>query len=235
MTMEMKWSARPVTITVGGAILSGELAVPPKPIGLVIVPHGSGSSRLTPRNRRIAQLLNDARLGTLTVDLLTPEEEVLGDLTGAYRTDAALLTDRITEITDWTTRQPKLRDLAIAYVAAGSAAPAAFMATAQRPNLVRALVVRGGRLDPAYTALGWDHAPTLLIAAEHDAALQAHYRMCLDWITSPDLLLVVVPRASAAFSEPHTLDDMMDYTVRFLVGHLGVRRDVGHGATGGVC
>jgi pimeloyl-ACP methyl ester carboxylesterase len=221
VTMLTTPSLRSVSIIAGGAILTAEIMIPPKAAGLVIVPHGTGASRLTPKNRQIAKLLTDARFATLTCDLLTAEEDILADLTGAYRTDVGLLTDRLTEITDWVTRQAELHGLPIAYLAAGSAAAPAVMAAAQRPTVVRALAIRGARLDAALASFGWVHVPTLLFAGEHDRALQAHYAWCLGRIAARDRELVVVPRASASFDEPHTLDDMVEYTTHFFANHLG--------------
>jgi putative phosphoribosyl transferase len=220
-------STQAVRITMGGAILDADLDLPPKPLGVVILPHGSGTSRLTPRNRHIARRLNELRFASLTCDLLTTEESVAGDLTGAYRTDAGLLGERLTEFVDWIIRHPQLRSLPIVMFASGSAAPAAVMAAAQRPNLVSALAIRGARLDAAYTSLGWLRAPTLLIAAQKDVGLVSHYEAVLEWIAARDRELVVIPRASSTFQEPHTIDDAVEYAAHFFANHLGVAPQIG--------
>jgi dienelactone hydrolase len=157
-----------VRIAVGPRSLAGDLAVPAKPIGLVIFAHGSGSSRLSPRNRYVADVLDQHRLATLLIDLLTPEEEIVDDRTARLRFDIALLAERLIAIAVWTADVPELRTLAIGLFGASTGGGAALVAAAERPATFAAIVSRGGRPDLAGDALSRVRAPTLLIVGGYD-------------------------------------------------------------------
>src|SRR5205085_10846214 len=131
--------------------------------GVVLFAHGSGSSRHSPRNRRVASVLNQARLATLLMDLLTPDEEAIDVRTAHLRFDIGLLAERLVHATDWVTRQPDTRDLRAGYFGASTGAAAALVAAAERPEVVDAVVSRGGRPDLAGPALAGVRAATLLI------------------------------------------------------------------------
>lgn len=157
-----------VSIPATEVALPGDLFIPEEARGVVLFAHGSGSSRHSPRNRYVAEFLNEQMLGTLLVDLLTPEEE-RGDGTSAdQRFNIELLTERLSTITDWLAGSPQVRGHQIGLFGASTGAAAALMTAAQRPEVVKAVVSRGGRPDLAPSAAPLVRAPTLLIVGGRD-------------------------------------------------------------------
>jgi dienelactone hydrolase len=156
---------RPVRIAAGRTTLEGDLNIPEGARGIVLFAHGSGSSRHSPRNRYVAQLLNQVQLATLLVDLLTAEEEAIDLRTAQLRFDIGLLAARLAGITDWLVQYPDTRLLRIGYFGARTGAAAALVAAAERPAAIGAVVSRGGRPDLAGRYLPRVRAPTLLIVA----------------------------------------------------------------------
>jgi pimeloyl-ACP methyl ester carboxylesterase len=138
---------RAVRIAVDDVALEGDLWIPDHASALVIFAHGSGSSRFSPRNRFVAQLLNRRRLATLLVDLLTLEEENFA-AASELRFDIGLLAHRLTAATDWSSREPCTQQLPLGYFGSSTGAAAALVAAARRAQLVGAVVSRGGRPDP---------------------------------------------------------------------------------------
>src|SRR5438445_9856371 len=161
MERAMHWEGEEDTVRVaaGPVILDGDLSLPEGARGIVLFAHGSGSSRLSPRNRHVARLLNQAKLATLLVDLLTAEEEAVDLRTAQLRFDIGLLAERLVGITDWLTQMPEARQLRLGYFGASTGAGAALVAAAQRPEAVGAVVSRGGRPDLAGPALSRVRAP----------------------------------------------------------------------------
>jgi pimeloyl-ACP methyl ester carboxylesterase len=203
-----------------GAEINMELTVPAEARGLVILAYPCGSSRANPRHQHVAGVFNDARFATLFCDLLTAEEELLSDMTGEFRHDVQLLSRRLTAITDWCVCQPEIRDLPVAYLGVGAGAAAAFMSAAQRPNVVHAIVVRGGRLDLAWSSLGRVRAPVLLVAGEQDDALRQAYEVSLPHIAATEKQVLIVPRAGALFCEPTALDQFAEHAASWFTEHL---------------
>ena len=148
-----------VEIVAGRVHLAGHLTIPPQAIGMVVFAHGSGSSRHSPRNRYVAQVLNNAGLGTLLFDLLTAEEEV--DRANVF--DIALLGQRLSDVTTWVRQQAGVVDLPIGYFGASTGAAAALWAAAEDDSGIGAVVSRGGRPDLAAARLPVVLAPTLLV------------------------------------------------------------------------
>src|SRR5512142_3475713 len=142
-------AARPIRIAIGAKTLVGDLAIPDRAIGFVVFAHGSGSSRLSPRNRYVADVLDQHGLATLLIDLLTEEEEDVDDRTGALRIDIDLLADRLLAIAAWRDKMPDLRALPMGLFGASTGGGAAIVAAAKRPHAFRAIVSRGGRPDLA--------------------------------------------------------------------------------------
>ena len=178
----------------------GTLALPPHPLGLVLFAHGSGSSRLSPRNRYVADRLFDANLGWLLFDLLTDRESRSRD----NIFDIPLLAERLQLATEWAAEYPATRDLVPGYFGASTGAAAALMA-ASGTTRVRTVVSRGGRPDLASEWLPRVTVPTLLIVggADHDVLeLNARALQRLGGIRE----LIVVPRATHLFQEPGTLE-----------------------------
>mgnify|MGYP002085014901 FL=1 len=130
-------------------VLAGDLRVPPRAQGVVLFAHGSGSSRLSPRNRAVASVLQAAGLATLLIDLLTVAEERLDAATGRLRFDIALLARRLAAVLDWMGAQDQIAGLGTGLFGASTGAGAALVAAAERPSVVRAVVSRGGRPDLA--------------------------------------------------------------------------------------
>lgn len=220
-TMVRSQSRRAITLFVGGAELHADLTVPTDAVGLVILAYPTGSSRTNPKQQHIAHVLNDGGLATLFCDLLTQEEELLSEITGEFRDDVGMMAIRLVAVTDWCGSQVELRTLPIGYLGVGGGAAVAFASAAQRPEVIRALVVRGGRLDRAWTALSNVRAPVLLVAGEHDEGLRDAYAVCLPHIASSCKRVALIPRSGAVFSEPVVLDEYAEGASRWFAEHLG--------------
>lgn len=194
---------RLVHVRVDSLTLEGALAVPPAAGGIVLFAHGSGSSRKSPRNNFVARELRAGGLGTLLMDLLTPEEDALR----ATRFDIDLLTRRLTAATRWLADQPETKALPLGYFGASTGAAAALKAAAALGPDVRAVVSRGGRPDLAAPDLPRVQAPTLLIVGGLDDVVLDLNRRAYETLTARKEL-VVVPRATHLFEEPGALDDV---------------------------
>jgi putative phosphoribosyl transferase len=198
---------RPVRVTAGPMMLDGDLSLPKESRGVVLFAHGSGSSRHSSRNRHVARLLNEAKLATLLIDLLTLDEEAIDARTGHLRFDIDLLAERLVAVTDWLTQYPDTRSLPIGYFGASTGAAAALVAAAERPDVVGAVVSRGGRPDLAGPALVRVRAPTLLIVGGNDIQVIQLNRVALAQLRC-EKQLVVVPGATHLFEEPGALDEV---------------------------
>ncbi|HYZ34613.1 MAG TPA: dienelactone hydrolase family protein [Crenalkalicoccus sp.] len=187
--------------------LEGDLNLPEGARGLVLFAHGSGSSRHSPRNRHVARLLNEARLATLLIDLLTMREEAVDARTAALRFDIGLLAERLVHATDWVDGNPGTRELRIGYFGASTGAGAALVAAAERPEVVGAVVSRGGRPDLAGPALARVRAPTLLIVGGNDRQVIELNRAALERLRC-EKRLVIIPGATHLFEEPGALDEV---------------------------
>ena len=194
-----------VRIAIDGIRLDGDLTIPEGATGLVLFAHGSGSSRLSPRNRYVAGELRRAGLGTLLFDLLTPTEEQEEALNAALRFDIPLLATRLGAVTDIVGRRPDTRNLRIGYFGASTGAAAALMAAAERPGVVGAVVSRGGRPDLAGPSLRRVTAPTLLIVGGDDEHVLDLNRDAYRALSGPKRL-EIVPGATHLFEEPGTLE-----------------------------
>ena len=206
------------TIRVEAGALGGRLAVPAGARGVVLFAHGSGSSRHSPRNRRVADALNDAGLGTLLVDLLTAEEDAVDVATREHRFDIPLLAGRVLTASDWLERDERTAGLPLGYFGASTGAAAALVAAAERPQ-VRAVVSRGGRPDLAGEALERVRAPTLLVVGERDPAVLELNREAAGRMRA-ETSLEIVPGASHLFEEPGTLDRAITLARDWFVRHL---------------
>lgn len=206
--------------------LEGDLGIPEDAEGIVLFAHGSGSGRYSPRNRRVAQLLREAGLATLLIDLLTPDEEEVDLRTRHLRFDIRLLADRIAGATDWLSQNPDTQDLRIGYFGASTGAGAALVAAAENPGAVGAIVSRGGRPDLAGEALPGVAAPTLLIVGERDVPVIEMNREAMEHIRA-EKRLEIVPEATHLFEEPGALEEVArlaaGWFVRYLSPNSGVR------------
>jgi putative phosphoribosyl transferase len=210
--------ARPTTdVTIGSLQLKGSLVDPVQGSGLVLFAHGSGSSRLSPRNRFVAEKLQEAGLGTLLFDLLRDEEAE--DRRNVF--DIALLAERLAFATDWVRTGPHLRDVPIGYFGASTGAAAALVAETTTPHSIAAIVSRGGRPDLAGGALGRVRAPTLLIVGgEDDDVLDLNRQAYAD--LTCEKTLEIVPGATHLFEEPGTLEKVVTLARNWFAPRLHV-------------
>ncbi len=211
--------SRPVRIEVTGASLNGDVTVPEGAQGLVVFVHGSGSSRFSPRNQAVADCLLRAQLGTLLLDLLTEPEDRTDAVTSEFRFDIPLLAGRTTGVVDWIGVSPALRSLPLGLFGASTGAAAALMAAADRGQLVRAVVSRGGRPDLAGPALDRVVAPTLLIVGGRDDAVLDVNREAYDRLRSVRAL-EIVEGATHLFEEPGALDKVGHLAAAWFLEHL---------------
>jgi putative phosphoribosyl transferase len=211
--------AAEVRIGVEDAVLSGMLAIPLAARGMVAFAHGSGSSRHSPRNRRVAQTLNEAGLATLLADLLTAEEHALDEANREWRFDIGLLTRRLTGIVDWLSLEPSTRHLPIGLFGASTGAAAALCTAAARPQRVHCVVSRGGRPDLAGQALTAVRAPTLLIVGGLDGIVIGMNRDVAARL-SCEHRLEIVPGATHLFEEPGTLERVAALACDWFVRHF---------------
>jgi dienelactone hydrolase len=209
-----------VSVPVRGTELRGDLHVPDPVAGLVVFAHGSGSSRKSPRNRFVAQKLWEAGLGTLLLDLLTPEEEAVDWETGHFRFDIDFLAGRLLAATEWSAGQESVGRLPLGYFGASTGGAAALLAAAELPALVRAVVSRGGRPDLAGPALHRVQAPTLLIVGGADVDVLEMNRAALARLRCVKELRIV-PRASHLFPEPGALEEVARHAASWFQRHLG--------------
>jgi dienelactone hydrolase len=206
-------------IPIDGRQLSGDLVIPSDARGLVLFAHGSGSSRLSPRNRRVASALQRQGLGTLLLDLLAREEEEFDSHTALLRFDIKMLAERLVVAIDWLRGRRETAALPIGVFGASTGAAAALVAAAARPFDVAAIVSRGGRPDLAREALSQVAAPTLLIVGELDTAVIELNRQAMAQMTT-DVTLEVVPGAGHLFEEPGALDRVAKLAADWFAAYL---------------
>ncbi len=210
---------RDVVIPAEGVGLEGGLALPASALGVVLFAHGTGSSRLSPRNAAVAaRLRGSGHFGTLLFDLLTEAE----DRTYDNRFDIELLTARLLSASRWTMEQAETRDLPIGFFGASTGAAAALRAAVDLPDRVHAVVSRGGRPDLAGDALDLVRAPTLLIVGGNDRTVLELNRDALALLGSRHKELVVVPGATHLFEEAGALDEVARLTLAWFERWLGV-------------
>lgn len=219
-----------LAIALGPRTLRGSLCRPPAAQALVLFAHGSGSGRLSPRNRAVAKQLSDGGLATLLFDLLTSDEEAVDLVTARLRFNIGLLAERLVQTTRWALRQPDLKSLRIGYFGASTGAAAALVAAAELPE-VRAIVSRGGRPDLAGAALARVRAPTLLIVGGLDVEVLELNRAALAAL-DVEARLEVVPRATHLFEEPGALEHVAALALKWFQRHLAPTGAHGVGSNG---
>lgn len=195
--------------------LAGLLGIPDHAGGIVIFAHGSGSGRLSPRNNQVAAGLRQAGFATLLLDLLRPEEET--DRANVF--DIGLLASRLVSATRWARRQPRLAHLAVGYFGASTGAAAALVAAAQLPNVIAAVVSRGGRPDLAGDALEEVGCPTLLIVGGADAGVIELNERARDRLACLKQM-VLVPGAGHLFEEPGAMDAVLEQAIAWFSRYL---------------
>ena len=203
-----------VSVPTTAVALEGDLSIPGEAAGVVLFAHGSGSSRHSPRNRYVAEFLNEQSLGTMLVDLLTIEEE-----RGELRFDVDVLTCRLVTIMDWLASLPEVRGHRIGLFGASTGAAAAIMAAVQRPDVVKAVVSRGGRPDLVGSAVTLVRAPTLLIVGGRDTAVLQMNREAVARMKCP-AELAVVSGATHLFEERGALAQVARLAADWFGTHL---------------
>jgi putative phosphoribosyl transferase len=207
-----------VQIRAGDVLLQGNLEIPRAATGIVLFAHGSGSGRHSPRNRYVAHILRQGGLGTLLIDLLTPEEEVVDMQTAHLRFDIPLLAERLMGATDWLTQHSVTKNLRVGYCGASTGSGAALMATVEWPGIVKAVVSRGGRPDLAGPALARVQIPVLLIVGGEDFAVIELNQEAMTRMRKAKL--EIIPGATHLFEEPGALREVAQLARQWFVRYL---------------
>lgn len=210
---------RYVNVEAGTATLEGNLSLPQTMRGVVIFAHGSGSSRHSPRNQYVADVVNQAGLATLLFDLLTADEEAEDMQTGQWRFNIPFLADRLVAATEWLLRDPELADQPIGYFGASTGAAAALEAVARTPGAIAAVVSRGGRPDMVMEALPAVDAPTLLIVGGKDRPVISMNERALAQLPG-EKKLEIIPSATHLFPEPGALEEVARLAMKWFEQHL---------------
>lgn len=214
---------RLLNLTLSDVQLAADLLLPEAATGLVVFVHGSGSSRLSPRNRQVALYFNGRGLATLLFDLLTEVEQRLDELSHKLRFDIPLLSRRMLGVIDWLGADSELRHLRLGLFGASTGAAAALIAAAQRTQRVQAVVSRGGRSDLAGAALSEVLAPTLLLVGGEDSLVLQLNRQSSEQLRCTQRL-AVIPGASHLFAEPGTLEEVAREAGDWFERYLGTSR-----------
>jgi dienelactone hydrolase len=209
----------PISIPCGDIHLDGILHIPRDVKGVVLFAHGSGSSRLSPRNQSIARVLQHATMATLLFDLLTAEEDEIDSKNSQFRFDISFLANRLVSATTWIIKNPVLKKLPIGYFGASTGGGAALVAAAKEAALVKAVVSRGGRPDLAGESLAYVRAPTLLIVGGLDETVielnkQAYVQL------QCEKKIEIVPGATHLFEEPGKLAEVSQLAGQWFVKYL---------------
>lgn len=197
-----------VDIPLASVTLKGDLVVPENAIGIVVFSHGSGSSRLSSRNRMVAELIQQQKIGTLLFDLLTEEEDQIYE----NRFNIDLLVSRLIETTQWLMENKSTKTLPIAYFGASTGAASALRAAAYFGKTIKAVVSRGGRPDLAMNGLPLVTAPTLLIVGGEDVPVIRMNKMAYDELGSVKEMKII-PGATHLFEEPGKLLEVAELAI----------------------
>ena len=203
----------------GEATLEGNIHLPTHASGIVLFAHGSGSSRYSPRNQYVAQVIRAAGIGTLLFDLLTPEEEVVDLRTHHLRFDIQLLAERLEDATVWVAHADETRHVRIGYFGASTGGGAALVAAARLGATIGAVISRGGWSALAGAALAHVLAPTLLIVGGHDDAV-IHLNEAAYAQLQCEKALQIVPGATHLFEEPGALEAVAQRATAWFQQHL---------------
>jgi putative phosphoribosyl transferase len=208
-----------VIIPVDKANIKGNLAVPSGAKGVVLFAHGSGSSRVSPRNQYVAKELNNSGIATFLIDLLTKDEEEIDVYTAQFRFNIDLLARRLVGATEWLEANPATSNLVLGYFGASTGAAAALIAAAKLPKSIKAVVSRGGRPDLALAYIPKLKAPTLFIVGGNDLVVIDLNRKAMKSF-SGETKLEIVTGASHLFEEPGKLEEVAKLAVKWFSKHL---------------
>jgi len=223
MKPDLEVHEREVQMTLDSVSLKGTLGLVPGATGLVLFVHGSGSGRFSSRNRFVARELQLGGLSTLLFDLLSEEEERVDQFSGELRFNIELLARRVVGVTGWLQRSPETQGVVIGYFGASTGAAAALEAAARfsdQPDVVKAVVSRGGRPDLAMDSLASVVAPTLLIVGGHDHVVIQMNRQVFSRLTAPREIKII-PGAGHLFEEPGTLEEVACLAREWFLRYLG--------------
>ncbi|KAL6077390.1 Alpha/beta hydrolase [Balamuthia mandrillaris] len=212
-----------VTIDVGrSGRIAGDLRIPQGATSVVVFAHGSGSSRLSPRNRQVARFLEEGGLATFLFDLLTPAEESVDDRTREYRFNIPFLAERLSLVTQWLKQQEATKELHIGYFGASTGGGAALEAAAKKQEHVSAVVSRGGRPDLASDeALSKVTAATLLLVGGYDHPVIGMNQRAYDkMVNCKEKQLVIIPKATHLFEEPGKLEEVCQAARHWFLRYL---------------
>ena len=205
-----------ILIDAGKVELEGTLGIPKEAGGIVLFAHGSGSSRHSPRNRYVAQVLQSQGIGTLP-----REEESIDEFSGELRFDIPYLANRLMDATRWLVQRPDMQRIKLGYFGASTGAAAALVAAAEMHDVIAAVVSRGGRPDLAGDALSFVRSPTLLIVGGDDEPVIGMNREALAKLRC-NKKLVIVPGATHLFEEPGTLEEVARLAADWFMQYLAV-------------
>lgn len=209
-----------IEIPLSSVTLKGELVLPEKAIGIVVFSHGSGSSRFSPRNKMVAELIQQHGMGTLLFDLLTEVEDRIYE----NRFDIDLLVSRLIETTDWLMMHKTTKDIPIAYFGASTGAASALRAAAYFGTKIKAVVSRGGRPDLALNVLPLVTAPTLLIVGQLDVPVIQMNKLAFDQLKSKKEMKII-PGATHLFEEPGKLMEVADMAIEWYKEYLPEKKN----------
>lgn len=204
-----------ILIPAGAVSVTGNLIIPENAKAIIVFSHGSGSSRLSSRNKFVAEVLQKNGFGTLLFDLLTLQE----DLDRNKRFDIALLTERLTQVTEWLLREERTKGLDIGYFGASTGAAATLEAAAQLGDQVKAIVSRGGRPDLAAHKLPVVTAPTLLIVGSLDYEVIQLNELAFNLLKA-EKEITIVKDATHLFEEPGKLEEVSEIALAWFQKHL---------------
>jgi putative phosphoribosyl transferase len=213
-------TTRELKIDVGDGVIVGDLTCPTGAQGVVLFAHGTGSGRLSPRNRFVAGVLNQAGFATLLLDLLTESEAQEDEYSGHIRFDIGLLADRLHRATAWVKDDPDTQALPVGYFGASTGAAAALVSSVKNPATIKAIVSRGGRPDLAGPVLAQVTAPTLLIVGTKDEEVIELNRSALNTLSSQLKHLSLVEGATHLFEEAGALEQVADLASHWFAQHL---------------
>jgi len=205
-----------VTINAAGASLEGDLRIPPRARGVVIIPHGSGIRR-GPRDGVVAQQLREERLATLLVTLMSPEEQNLDARTACFRFDTKMLATRLMAVTDWLTEEPTIQNLPASYFSGSSAAAAALLAVAARAHSIGAVVLHNGRPNLIRAELTRVTTPTLILVGGDEEPDDGLDRPLFEQLGATEKQFVVVPVSAQGTNQPGGLGEVSHLAAEWLL------------------
>ncbi|MDP7476733.1 MAG: dienelactone hydrolase family protein [Candidatus Woesearchaeota archaeon] len=208
-----------IEITADKVVLKGNLSIPKNAKAIILFAHGSGSSRFSPRNQYVAQVLYKAGLATLLMDLLTKEEELIDEQTGELRFNIEFLADRLIGATTWLKKNSEAKKLAVGYFGSSTGAGAALIAAAKYPADIKTIVSRGGRPDLAMPYLKKVKASVLLIVGGNDIPVIRMNKEAMKQL-SIEKKLEIVPGATHLFEEPGKLEEVAKLAAGWFTKHM---------------